>query len=85
MGVRAHSMCVNLAHLEPHEPLFLMRTCRTSPARSREMLVNSVARNFCRLLALVVAVRRLTSSRSTDAGWCFTACMVYFIMYWTRQ
>ncbi len=43
------------------------------------MLVNSVARNFCRLLALVVAVRRLTSSRSTDAGWCFTACTVQLI------
>ena len=38
------------------------------PARSREMLVNSVARNFCKLLHLVVTIRRLTSSMSTDAG-----------------
>ena len=46
---------------------------RRVPAKSLEMQEKSLYRNCCRDLALVVAARRLMSSRSTDAGWCFTS------------
>lgn len=38
------------------------------------MLENSVVRNLSREEHLVLLIKRLTSSRSTDAGWCFVAC-----------
>ena len=50
---------------------------RTSAARrsawSRDTHENSRARNCRMLVAFVLVSRRLTSSRSTDAGWCLTS------------
>lgn len=44
------------------------------PPRSLVMAENSVVRNFSRVVHLVAAARRLTSSRSTEAGWCLVSC-----------
>ena len=45
-----------------------------APACSLEMQENSRIRKAWSVCALVVAARRLMSSRSTLAGWCFTSC-----------
>ena len=47
-----------------------------APAYSLEMLENSWQRKARSVGARVVVTRRLTSSRSTDAGWCFVACLM---------
>ncbi|KAA6423703.1 MAG: hypothetical protein FRX49_06274 [Trebouxia sp. A1-2] len=48
------------------------------PAYSLEMQENSLKRKLCRLEVAVVAARRLTSSRSTDAGWCTSSQRIGF-------
>ena len=52
------------------------RTQCRAPACSLEMQENSRHRKACSVAHLVVAARRLMSSRSTLAGWCFTSCQI---------
>ena len=66
----SHSCC------DCHVSACLFRVLRRAPAKSLEMQEKSLYRKCCRDLALVVAARRLMSSRSTDAGWCFTSYTV---------
>ena len=44
------------------------------PASSLSMLENSWHRKRSRVEQLVLAARRLTSSKSTAAGWCLVTC-----------